>query len=266
MRVCEFDVQADERRQIRVYPIGDMHIEKVQFDERRFKRWVQTIVSDPHSCWVFVGDAVEGRTPDDPRYDADNTRPEYKNSDYLWVVQQKLASLFAPLKARPGVVVKGNHDAYQKWAGLSQFVAATSGGAYLDAEGMFRINIKMNGKKNRSKIGYARHVISGGRMPGAALNALSKNREVADADMYFTGHIHQSAMTIPNRYTLSRRGKLALVEKPHVLCVATSFLHGRMEDVVDYAGVKGLPVGDTSLQYVIVDSEEDRYYRAEAQL
>lgn len=262
MRIAEFDLRANPTRYITIYPIGDLHIEKVLFDERRFLRYRDEILADPHGAWVFVGDAIEGRTPDMQKYDPDVIQERYKNSDYLFQAQQKLEELFKPLRERPGVVVKGNHDEYQKWSGISNYLASISGAAYLDSEGLFRINVDLGGK-SRSLIGYARHVIGGGTTPGGKLTAASKMGPLADADMYFAGHIHTYASHVPTSYTLPRRGTLALQRRDTLYFVATSFLHSRMEGVVDYVGRKGYSPVDNGLVVVDVDCENMRFYRRE---
>lgn len=263
MNIAEFDVNASPNRFVTAYPIGDLHIEKVLFDEARFRRYVRDIVADPHSFWVFVGDAIEGRTPSQKHYDPDVIQDRYKRSDYIFAVQQKLTELFEPLRARPGVVVKGNHDAYQQWVGISQFLASTSGAHYLDAEGMFRANVSMNGKGGRTLLGYARHIIGGGRKPGSKLNAVDEMMLVADADMYFAGHIHDSINRISTTYTLPRRGDLRLLPVPKPKLVAPSFLHPRMEGIVDYSGAKGYPGVDMGLVVLDIDCENFRFTRRE---
>lgn len=262
MRICEFEMTADPQRFIRVYPIGDLHIEKKQFDEKRLRRYIADIAADPHGLYVFVGDAIEGRTPDMAKYDPDTTRDEYKNSDYLFVIQEKLRSLFELLRARPGVVLKGNHDEYQKWSGISNYLASVSGGHYLDGEGMFRANVDLGGK-SRSLIGYARHVIGGGQTAGAALTNAARMGTIADADVYVAGHIHSYASRVWPRYTIPRRGTLKLSAPSQAAIIATAFLVPRMEGVVDYAGRKGLAPVDSALGYLSVNLETMSIYREE---
>jgi hypothetical protein len=262
LRVAEFDIQATPNRYVTAYPIGDLHVEKITFDEARFKRYVKTIAEDPNGFWVFVGDAVEGRTPDMAKYDPDIIYDVYKNSDYLFRVQSKLEELFKPLRDRPGVVVKGNHDEYQKWAGISNYLASISGGFYLDGEGLFRVNADLGGK-TRSLIGYARHIVSGGSTPGAKLNAASKLGSLVEADMYFAGHIHNHASHIYPNYTLPRRGNLQLISKDKATFIATSFLTPRVEGVVDYSGRKGYGTTDTGLLVLDIDCENMKFYRRE---
>ena len=262
MFIAEFDLKASPNRYVSAYPIGDLHIEKVLFDEDRFLRYRDDILADPHSFWVFVGDAIEGRTPDMKKYDADVIREEYKHSDYLFAVQRKLQDLLSPLRERPGVVIKGNHDAYQRWSGISNFVASISGAHYLDYEGMFRVNVDLTGK-SRSLIGYARHIIGGGGTAGGKLNSASKMGVLADADMFFAGHIHSYVGHIPTNYTLPRRGSLELQERQVAYHVAASFLRPKMANVVDYVGEKGYAPVDNGLVVLDIDCERMKFYRRE---
>jgi len=262
MRIGELDLKADSQRYIRVYPIGDLHLEKHQFDEERFKRYVSDIAADPHGVWAFVGDAVEGRTPDMTKYDPDSIKNEYKGSDYLFKIQEKLAELFKPLRGRPGMVVKGNHDEYLKWAGISNYLASISGGVYLDGEGMVRINCDLAGK-SRTLVVYARHIIGGGQTQGGKLNAASKMAQLVDADIYLAGHIHSYAGAITPSFTLPRRGKLSLVSRDVATHVATAFLKSKMEGHVDYSGKKGYQPVDQGLMFLHVNLETMKIYREE---
>jgi len=262
LRIAEADITADSSRFIRVYPIGDVHLEKVHFDEARFKRYVNDIIADPHGVWFFTGDAIEGRTPDMAKYDADVTLPQYKNSDYMFVVQEKIRELFEPLRARPGAVVKGNHDEFLKWAGVANFVASVSGASYLDGEGMVRLNCDLSGK-GRTLLVYARHVVGGGKTPGAKLNSAYSMGSLVDADVYLAGHIHNHASTITPQYSLPRRGALGLTSRDVATVIATSFLKPKLEGFVDYTGKKGYAPPDQGLVYLNVDLENMRMYRSE---
>jgi hypothetical protein len=262
LRVAELNLKSDDRRYIRIYPIGDTHIEKFHFDEKRFKRYINDIVSDEHGMWAFVGDAVEGRTPEASKYDPDVIKDEFKCSDYLFKIQEKLTELFSPLRARPGVVVKGNHDEYLRWAGISNFLASISGGQYLDGEGIARVNTDLGGK-SKTLLVYARHIIGGGTTKGAKLTAAARMSNLVEADVYLAGHIHNHASDIAPRYTLPRRGKLSLISRDVATLVATSFLTPKMEGYVDYTGKKAYPPPDQGLVYLNVDLENMRMYRSE---
>lgn len=262
MNIAEIDVISNRQRIVNFYPIGDLHLEKFHFDERRFRRYVEDIARDEHGFWVFVGDAIEGRVPGQKLYDPDVIRPEYKNSDYMFRVQQKMAELFKPLRDRPGLVVKGNHDEYQQWAGISQYLASVSGAHYLGGEGIFRVNSDLGGK-TRSLIGYARHIIGGGKRPGSKVNNAEDLSLVADADFYVAGHIHDSFARISSRFTLPRRGDIRLVQKPSAKVIAPSFLHDRLENVDDYAAKKGLPPTDNGIIVIQIDCENMRFFRKE---
>ena len=245
-----------------MYPIGDLHCEKIHFNEERFTRYIKDIASDPNSFWVFAGDVVEGRTPDMSKYDPDVIKDEYKNSDYLFRIQEKISELFEPLRGRPGAVVKGNHDEFLKWAGISNFLASVSGASYLDGEGMVRLNCDLGGK-TRALVVYARHVVSGGRTPGSKLNAAANMSSLVDADVYIAGHIHNHAAQITPRYSLPRRGRVGLSYRDVATVVATSFLTPKVEGFVDYTGKKGYPPPDQGLVFLHVDLENMRMFREE---
>ncbi len=265
MKIAETFIRATQSRQFTLYPVGDMHLEKTSFDEERFKRYVDIISQDENAAWVFVGDAIEGRTPRMKHYDPDVIRPEYKFSDYVFRVQEKLKELYEPLRKVPGFVVQGNHDAYLEWVGISQYLAAISGGQYLAGEGLFRLNVDM-GSKSRTFVGYATHGSGGGAKAGSKYNKVEDLQYTADADFYFMGHVHDSFARIPTKFTIPRRGELKLVPVHRAFIVAPSFLKSRMENTVDYSGAKAYSGVDTGIIVLDIDAENGRFYRREIRL
>lgn len=262
MNFAEVEVEASHNRRVRIYPIGDMHIEKVHFDEERTKRYFKDIVDDPHGVWVFLGDAVEGRTPSMEKYDIDVIKPKFRSTSYQHELRKEIQEIFEPLQARPGFVVKGNHDEYLKYAGISLDVADASGGLYLDGEGLFRLNVDMGGKMGYV-LGYARHITGGGRTPGAKINSAYQMQNIADVDIYLAGHIHSQASYVVPRWQVPRRRGAMPYEEHQAFAVASALMKNRVIGVVDYAGKKGYPPTDLGLVYYEFDIERKRIRRLE---
>lgn len=262
MNFAEVDLESTKQRTVRIYPIGDMHMEKWHFDRDRAIRYIQDIVDDPNGAWVFLGDAVEGRTPDMKFFDIDMIRPEFLTEDYRHVLTQEFREIFGPLQARPGFVVKGNHDEYMRYGGISREIAEISGGHYLDGEGIFRLNVDMGGKTGYVT-GYARHISGGGRTPGARLNSAYQMQQIVQADIYLAGHIHSHVSYVTPRWTIPRRRGAEPRQEHSAFGVATALMHNRLIGKVDYAGKKGLPPTDNGLVYYEFDIEERRVRRRE---
>lgn len=262
MEFAEVDVKSSSNRRVRIYPIGDMHLEKIHFDEDRAKRYFGDIVKDPHGVWVFLGDAIEGRTPSMDKYDIDVIRPEFRTQEYGHVIRKEISRIFSPLKARPGFVVKGNHDEYLKYEGIARTVAEASGGQYLDGEGMFRLNVDMGGKAGYV-LGYARHITGGGRTPGAKINSAYDMQRIVDADIYLAGHVHSQSSYVVPRWKIPRRRGALPHQEHEAFAVATALMHNRVLGVVDYAGKKGYAPTDNGLVFYEFDIERRRIRRLE---
>lgn len=262
MEFAEVDVKSSSNRRVRIYPIGDMHLEKIHFDEDRAKRYFGDIAKDPHGVWVFLGDAIEGRTPSMDKYDIDVIRPEFRTQEYGHVIRKEISRIFSPLKARPGFVVKGNHDEYLKYEGIARTVAEASGGQYLDGEGMFRLNVDMGGKAGYV-LGYARHITGGGRTPGAKINSAYDMQRIVDADIYLAGHVHSQSSYVVPRWKIPRRRGALPHQEHEAFAVATALMHNRVLGVVDYAGKKGYASTDNGLVFYEFDIERRRIRRLE---
>jgi hypothetical protein len=96
----------------RLYPIGDVHIDLKTCDRARVAKYLQVIADDPHGVWIFVGDAVDGTTPSHRWYEPNWIRDEFvlDMEHYGQLCLDACEKLFEPLKSRPGVVMRGNHD------------------------------------------------------------------------------------------------------------------------------------------------------------
>lgn len=257
-----------------LYAIGDMHADRLDFNEERFKGYIKHIASSESPLAVFVGDALEGRIPGRKYFDADMVRPDFLGNlkSYVNYGLEVLEDYFNPLiKAKvPLVIVSGNHDEYLEEIGLSAELVRRLGGTarYLGGEGFIRVRSGKDSDRGRLRTTriYATHGSGGGKKPGSKVNTMQGYYEWIDADVVLAGHVHDGDIRIIPSYGIPDKGALQLVKRPRVMYRAPAFVERAIRGRVGYQGKKGYPANDEGLMYVRINPQEQRATRAELEL
>lgn len=275
MFIQEASVQTDNSGRFRLYPIGDMHCDRSAFQKKRFQRWRDLICRDPHGVAVFVGDAVEGRTPGMKHFNTGSLSNPFRLNmeNYVDFALNVVASHLRPITeaGRPLFVVKGNHDAYMQWSGFTPALSRMIGAKYLDGAGLIRL-ISEGPKPPKNRPGqrtavttiYATHGFGGGRTPGPKMNSLTRLTDVARADIYVCGHTHDQLNRVIHIPYIKPKGELKILRRPVGFLRAPAFLDQAEENVSGYDQDKAFPATDAGLFYLDVQPQENRMTRVEA--
>lgn len=254
-----------------LYAIGDMHADRKDFNEQRFKRYIDHIAGSESPLAVFVGDALEGRIPGRKYFDADTVRIDFLGhmKSYVNYGLDVLEDYFKPLiKAKvPLVIVSGNHDDYLEEIGLSAELVRRLGGSarYLGGEGFIRVRSGKTGALRTTRV-YATHGSGGGKKPGSKVNTMQGYYEWVDADVVIAGHVHDGDIRVIPSYGIPEKGTLQLVKRHRVMYRSPSFVERAIEGVVGYQGKKGYPANDEGLMYVRINPQWQRATRVELEL
>ncbi|MHB1097857.1 MAG: metallophosphoesterase [Gemmatimonadaceae bacterium] len=271
MYLCDITRRTLSTGRVNLYAIGDMHADRREFDEAKFRAHIQHIAADPHSVAVFVGDALDGRIPGRKFFDADTVRPDFLGNlkSYVNHGLEVLTDYFNPLiRAKvPLVMVSGNHDEYLEEIGLTSELVRRLGGTarYLGGEGFIRLQ---TGQPNKTKglyttVIYATHGTGGGKTPGPKVNAMQRYYEWVQADVVMAGHVHDGDIRIIPSYSVQRSGVLQLETTPRVMYRAPSYVRRSIAGVVGYQGKKGYPASDEGVMYVSLNPQHKTATRVE---
>jgi predicted phosphodiesterase len=251
-----------------LYTIGDLHSERREFNEARFKKYRAAILADKdRAVVVCAGDFTEGRTPGMKHWDPMTIRPEFLTNLESFL-KHSLAyneRLLKPLADAgiPVVVVSGNHDDYLEYTGYAAMLADRIGAQYLGGGGFVRVRSGEARRVPRGATGamggqyttlvHATHGSGGGGRPGGKINKMQQSVEAIGADVYVAGHVHDGAIRVVHRTTASRTGDLRMVKEPVALYRAPSFVERSVPGVTGYAVKKEMGLVDEGLQYLEIN-------------
>lgn len=251
----------------RLYLIGDLHADRIAFQDERFKKWRKAIIKDESSVCVFMGDAFEGRTPGQKHFNMSSLRkPFVMNMErYVDYCLQVGVSLLKPITdaGRPLFNIRGNHDSYQEWSGFSGALARNSGAQYLDGAGVIRLRTGQPGQQFTTTI-YATHGWGGGRTPGPKMNNLMALRGVCDADIYCAAHVHDQMARIVPMVGVPTKGELRVERRDVAFLRAAAFLEQGVANSGGYDQDHAYPSSDNGLVVLEVDPHRKKMRRVEA--
>jgi predicted phosphodiesterase len=167
-----------------VYPLGDVHKGAQGHQRTRWRQWVEYLTETPHTSMIGTGDfinaAILGSKSD--VYDETMTVGDAKRE-----IREELRPLAE--QNRLDVLMPGNHE--------ERVTRAIGDCPILDICESLDVNYAASAALLVYKVGdveyevYVRH----GTGNGQAMSTLKKGAQVAQADVYVTGHTHQTQAT-----------------------------------------------------------------------
>jgi predicted phosphodiesterase len=198
LKAISFDVP-DGIDNIRIYPIGDVHLGNVFCDEKELIKTIERVKNDQHGYAVLMGDMLELTT-------RNSVGDIWGQKLTPWQQIERAAELLEPIKDRIVAVTEGNHELRAfKYDGLLPMRDVASR-LRLDLEKVYAIGAgvifadlhPMNGNEVRTSTHtiYFKHGSGGGKRMGSKANRMEDMKCDVLADVHIMGHTHaQMAFT-----------------------------------------------------------------------
>lgn len=201
--IHEFD------REIKIYPISDLHIGSLECQVKRWEEFKRKLKAEKDSYITISGDMMNNATRSSVSNVFDETmRPREQKK---WLVEQ-----LSDIKDKIICITNGNHEARSaKDADESPLYDIC---CKLDIENLYRENaafviIRMgnkfgNGIQNPTYTMCVTHSTGGGIYTGAAVNRNERFGMMIDGlDILITGHVHKGIITKPQKLVFDTQNK-----------------------------------------------------------
>lgn len=180
---------------IDLYGLGDLHLGSRNCDETAVEKAVEIIKKNKNARFILMGDLIEAVPPHgDRRYDAENIAEEYR-SNPLEKQLIRLKELLFPIAKQCIGSLQGNHEAvlgrrigYDISRRFAEDVLNTE---YLG----FASLTKLKFKSGKTIDIFLTHGKGTAKTLRGRKKVLWNLRNIAGADLYITGHMHDLIVT-----------------------------------------------------------------------
>jgi predicted phosphodiesterase len=192
---------------VKVYPVGDLHVGAIQANLKGWERFNQIILDDPNAYVIFLGDMMNNAT----RSSVSNLYEDImRPRDQKIYLKEHLMDL---AKAdRILAILPGNHENRSlKDADDSPLYDVA---AKLDLEDIYRDNIAFikllvgpTSRYNPYTL-FVSHGNGGGKFTGSSVNRYEQySANYEGVDVFYFGHSHKPFVTKPNKiYVNAQKG------------------------------------------------------------
>jgi hypothetical protein len=194
------------------------------------QKFVARVAGDPWCRVILMGDMIDQDRTHRRKYRRGYVEDEnsvashddrHNRSDV-----EALARLLAPIRSQIWGVLQGNHY-YQYASGVTsdQYLCELLDVPYCGPVGVFRITVATKGDHRNLKI-WSHHSggSTGGRTLGGSVNALLRQENSWDADIFLLGHDHRRICWRESSLTLTEKGDPQVIERTKVFARVGAFL------------------------------------------
>lgn len=240
----------DTMEDIRIIPIGDLHIGDKHSSKQIIKDLVDKVQNDPNCYCVLMGDLIDNATTYSvgDTYDA-----ELSPMDQLKVIRD----MMMPIRQKILGIIEGNHEertTRQTGIRMMELLSLELGinDRYSSTSLVIFLKFGHQNFKGSKRVYtiYCNHGSGGGRRPGAKINRMDDYSKVIDADCYFLAHTH-FVSTFKEVFYRPRTniGSIDAVERVYVN-TASALIYG------GYADRMGLTPGSNSFPSVVFEAQK----------
>lgn len=211
-----------ERKDIRIYPIADVHLGAAEHMTREWEQFCERI-KDEKAYIILGGDLINNSTRNSVSNIFDEVmRPRDQ--------KRLMVEVLKPIRDRILCMTTGNHERRNRDVDddPSYDIACK-----LDIEDVYRENIaflkiqignkELDGTRNPTYLLTVTHGAGGGMLTGGAVNRAERFAYVLDGDALILGHTHKPFVTQPSKIKIDpHNNKVTL--KPFKVISMTSWL------------------------------------------
>ena len=211
-----------ERKDIRIYPIADVHLGAAEHMTREWEQFCERI-KDEQAYIILGGDLINNSTRNSVSNIFDEVmRPRDQ--------KRLMVEMLKPIRDRILCMTTGNHERRNKDVDddPSYDIACK-----LDIEDVYRENIaflkiqignkELDGTRNPTYLLTVTHGAGGGMLTGGAVNRAERFAYVLDGDALILGHTHKPFVTQPSKIKIDpHNNKVTL--KPFKVISMTSWM------------------------------------------
>ena len=216
--------------------MGDEHMGSKFYDEKLHTKNLQWCL-DNEIPIILMGDEIDAGTRDSVGASV------YEQNEIIDNQIQKLLKKYEPLIKKGLILGKhdGNHEqrVYKKTGlDLNRLICKEMGVKNFEWGKFHYIRV---GDQNYSL--YTTHGASGARMPHTKIKAAIKLADMADAEIYAMGHVHQLSHHVRNFYSINKRNRTVEESQKHFIITGSYLTYwGSYGNIKNYEPMrKGSP-------------------------
>lgn len=243
----------DHKDGIYIYGLSDLHIGSMEFNEKKFIEFTNSILKEENRYCVVVGDIIDNGTKNSVTGPYCQTMSPREQREYAH-------ELLLPIKDRILGIVSGNHErrsTKETDTDPAELIAERLNLHHLFRPGTAFIEVKL-GKRRSGHFAAPcycvaiSHGSSGGQLMGAGLNKADQFAVASGADLVIMGHSHKPA-NAPGARLVYFPQKSAMIQTKYAVMICTAWL--------DYGGypldmaLKSLPISPNRAWLSAIEKE-----------
>ena len=238
---------------IYLIPVGDIHRHAPLCDVARWLEFLRWAKSKPRAYFLGMGDYDDMASESERRTLYHHTLHE-STAKTIENMQRRFVSAMAHemsfMKGRVIGLLEGNHYAkFPNGTTSTQLMCTALDTTYLGYSSFIRLVFvdQSKGKRRAAIDIWAHHGQGGGgKLLGGSVNSVQHMAEIAEADIYLSGHDHKKWAALKSKLTLTDggRGVIRLKHKKILLGRTGSFLKGYEPGEESYVARAGMSPTD----------------------
>lgn len=234
---------------IYLIPFGDIHRFAPLCHNEKWFDWCREMSRQKNTWFIGMGDYCDLASTSERdilmnRHIHDSTKETLDNLYRSYV--NTLVKEISFMKGRLIGLIEGNHYS-ELTSGITttQLMCEKLGCEYLGVSTFIMLLLKKDIHHTHRLDLWAHHGQSSGRTTGSSINKVEQMLDIAEADIYLSGHDHKKHVAMKSRLTLSdsKRG-ISLESRKIVMARTGSFLKGYEKNKKSYVADAGYSPSD----------------------